>query len=74
MTSPLRPLLRLALGGLVLAMLGACSAQISHPVSIAATPEVLRSIDRYERAYLLVPGDTIEVVVDQMAEVSRTVT
>ncbi|MCE3519335.1 polysaccharide export protein, partial [Escherichia coli] len=50
------------------------SAQISHPVSIAATPEVLRSIDRYERAYLLVPGDTIEVVVDQMAEVSRTVT
>lgn len=74
MTPAFRSLLTVALGGIAMTLLAGCGTQMSRPVSIAAAPETLRSIDRYERAYLLVPGDTIEVVVDQMAEISRTVT
>jgi polysaccharide export outer membrane protein len=63
--------------GLLLALtlpLGACAGSLKETSSIAAAPEVLTSIGRYQKAYVLASGDVVEVLVDQMPEVSRTVT
>lgn len=40
----------------------------------AASPDVVRSLNRYTRDYLLQPGDQIEVSVFRVPEASRTVT
>jgi len=52
--------------------LSACSShQIKYDV--AAAPEVLTSLKRYSREFVLVPGDKLEVVVYRNPDVSRTV-
>jgi polysaccharide export outer membrane protein len=66
-------LLLLSAIGLPLALSG-CNASMGRTSSLPAAPETLRSLQRYERAYLLAPGDTVEVMVDRMPEISRTVT
>ncbi|WP_140419289.1 polysaccharide biosynthesis/export family protein [Sphingobium sp. Z007] len=55
-------------------LLGACSTSLSAPASIAAVPDVIRSAARYESAYLLGPGDQLEIAVDRMPELSRSAT
>lgn len=54
--------------------LGACAGSLDETRSIAAAPEVMTSIGRYRQAYVLASGDVVDVSVDRMPEVSRTVT
>lgn len=55
-------------------LLGACTTSLRTPHSIAAAPDVIRSTARYEHAYLLGPGDMVEILVDRMPELSRSAT
>ncbi len=55
-------------------LLPACAGSMREPQSIAAAPEVIRSSARYEQAYVLAPGDMVEIMVDRMPELSRTAT
>ncbi|MEC3947375.1 polysaccharide biosynthesis/export family protein [Sphingobium sp. HWE2-09] len=55
-------------------LLGACSPSLRTPQSIVAAPEVIRSTARYEAAYLLGPGDQLDIMVDHMPELSRSAT
>lgn len=73
MTAPRTSLLT-ALILLIPILLGACSTSLTAPQSIAAAPEVIRSTARYERTYLLGPGDQLEIAVDRMPELSRSAT
>lgn len=63
---------RLALAALFL--LSGCAGSLKETAAISAAPEVMTSYNRYRQVYVLAPGDTVEVLVDQMPEVSRTVT
>jgi protein involved in polysaccharide export with SLBB domain len=54
--------------------LGACAPILTQDVRVAAAPEVIRSTARYETAYLLAPGDAIDISVDRMPELSRAAT
>jgi protein involved in polysaccharide export with SLBB domain len=47
---------------------------LTQGASIVAAPEVIRSTARYETAYLLAPGDAIDISIDQMPELSRGAT
>lgn len=55
-------------------LLGGCSGGLREPVALPAAPEVIRSTARYEQAYLLGPGDMIDIMVDHMPELSRSAT
>lgn len=57
-----------------LLLLAGCAGSLNETRTIPAAPDVLTSIGRYRQAYVLAPGDVIEVLVDHMPEVSRTVT
>ncbi|BAV64965.1 polysaccharide biosynthesis/export family protein [Sphingobium cloacae] len=57
-----------------LMLLCACAGSLKEARTVAAAPDVIRSTARYERAYLLAPGDMVEVLVDRMPELSRTAT
>lgn len=65
---------RLAIGLAIPLLLSACSGTLKTPQSIAAAPEIIQSAARYQQAYVLVPGDTLEVIVDRMPELSRSAT
>ena len=62
---------------LLAAALAGCASQPSTPVRAAAsgtdTPEIVRSSVRFQKEYVLVAGDQLEVVVWRTPEVSRTV-
>lgn len=51
-----------------------CSLPGSNVEKLTAPPEVMRSSVRFQKEYVLVAGDQIEVVVWRTPEVSRTVT
>lgn len=57
-----------------LLLTGCTSSQSRFKEAVAAPPEVMRSSVRYQKEYLLVEGDQIEVTVWRVPEVSRTVT
>ena len=60
---------------LTAALLGACGAMQSRfDQPVAVPPEIVRSTVRFQKEYLLVEGDQVEVVVWRSPEVSRTVT
>ena len=65
-----RPLLAVAL------LFGAasCTAPFGTVRDVQASPEVVRSSVRFQKEYLLYPGDQVEVLVWHNADVSRTVT
>lgn len=50
-----------------------CSLPGSNVEQLTAPPEVMRSSVRFQKEYILTPGDQIEVVVWRVPEVSRTV-
>lgn len=58
---------------LALLLLAAC-ASTTQQKDVAADPQIVTSLNRYHREYVLVPGDIIEIAVYRNAEVSRTVT
>lgn len=67
--------LRFSLVILTVSMLAACnSLQSRFDQTVAVSPEMLRSTVRFQKEYLLVEGDQVEVVVWRSPEVSRTVT
>ncbi|WP_420143099.1 polysaccharide biosynthesis/export family protein [Sphingobium sp.] len=74
MNIPPRTSLLTALLLLVPILLGACSTGMTAPQRIAAAPGVIRSTDRYESAYLIGPGDQLDIMVDRMPELSRSAT
>ncbi len=53
-------------------MLSACSST-QTPYDIQAEPTVAKSLQRYTREAVLVPGDQLEIAVYRNADVSRTV-
>jgi len=50
----------------------ACSSQDAY--QLPAEPEVIASLERYSREYVLVPGDQLEVAVYRNSDISRVVT
>lgn len=74
MRGAIRSAAGIALGALVAALLAGCSLPRSDVDQVAASPEVIRSSVRFQKEYLLVAGDQIEVLVWRVPEVSRTVT
>ncbi|MFT6050393.1 MAG: polysaccharide export outer membrane protein [Halioglobus sp.] len=56
----------------LLALLSACSST-QTPYDIAAGPEIIKSLQRYSREYVIVPGDQLEVAVYRNGDVSRAV-
>ena len=52
--------------------ISACSTQEAYQVP--AEPDVIASLERYSREYVLAPGDQLEVAVYRNSDVSRTVT
>lgn len=72
--TPPRTSLLTALILLIPILLGACSTSLTAPQSIAAVPDLIRSTARYEQAYLLGPGDQLEIMVDRMPELARSAT
>lgn len=54
--------------------LGGCAATLDEGRAVTATPEIIRSLGRYEQAYLLGPGDAVEMTVERMPELSRSMT
>lgn len=69
------PPLHAALVGLTVLLLSGCSSMQSRfDHTVAVPPEVMRSSVRFQKEYLLVEGDQIEVSVWRSPEVSRTVT
>lgn len=59
------------LAPLLLLLLAGCSSPYPQPDKLEAAPEVLKSALRYQKEYLLAPGDQIEVLVWRMPEASR---
>ena len=61
--------------GTALMILGTagCTAVPVSMTEIRASPEIVRSSVRYQKEYVLFPGDVVEVLVWRNAEVSRTV-
>ena len=53
---------------------GCATASVGEGRDVQASPEVIRSSVRYQKEYVLFPGDAVEVSVWRNAEVSRTVT
>ncbi|MEL6237554.1 MAG: polysaccharide biosynthesis/export family protein [Pseudomonadota bacterium] len=53
--------------------LASCTT-LSNDIAIEASEEVLVSDQRYRIAYIINPGDVIEVIVDRLPDLSRTVT
>lgn len=58
--------------GVTIALAG-CAFSRSDVGKVAASPEIIRSSVRYQKEYLLVAGDQIEVSVWRTPEISRTV-
>lgn len=54
--------------------LGGCAASLDEGRAVTAAPDIIRSIGRYEQAYLLGPGDVVEMTVERMPELSRSMT
>jgi polysaccharide biosynthesis/export protein len=65
-------LTRAFLAVLMLAFAAACSSE--SPSSLALKPDVVKSMERYTREYVLAPGDQVEVLIYHVPELSRTVT
>jgi polysaccharide export outer membrane protein len=61
----------MALTGLALCGLAACATQTSFQEPVQ--PEVLKSQLRFEAAYVLLPGDQLEVAVFRVPDASKTV-
>ena len=61
-----------AIGSLLAA--ASCTAPFETMRDVQVPPEVVRSSVRFQKEYLLYPGDQVEVLVWRNAEVSRTVT
>jgi polysaccharide export outer membrane protein len=74
MIGPQRTSLMTALLLLIPILMGGCATSLNTPQSIAAAPDIIRSSARYETAYLLGPGDQLEILVDRMPELSRSAT
>ena len=56
---------------ILMAVLGCSSREV--PTELKTDPTVLKSLERYSREYVLVPGDQLEIAVYRNADVSRTV-
>ncbi|MGE4323702.1 MAG: polysaccharide biosynthesis/export family protein [Sphingobium sp.] len=54
--------------------LGGCAATLDDTRSMAAAPDIVRSLGRYTHGYLLGPGDVVDMTVERMPELSRTMT
>lgn len=54
-------------------MLAGCASPTARQTELTAPPSVLQSSLRYQKQYLLAPGDQLDVVVWRTPEVSRTV-
>lgn len=65
--------LRLLLAILPLVLVACSSTRSSHD-RVDVEPEVVRSVERFRKEYVLAPGDQVEIVVRRTPEVSRTVT
>lgn len=57
----------------VAVLLGGCQTPVSAPISVDAEPQAIRSLERYRAQYVLSAGDALEVVVDRLPEISRSV-
>jgi len=64
-------LLMVALAPMILA--GGCSSARAHVSQIPVQPQVIQSSVRFQKEYVLWPGDQLEVSVRRAPEVSRTV-
>src|SRR5258705_755568 len=64
-----------ALSALAPLLLAGCAASLPGvtKTNVVVPPEVVRSSVRFQKEYILFPGDQVEVVVWRNAEVSRTV-
>ena len=65
---------RLARRGFLVIALAAAGCETAPPFHKEVSKEVVRSLHRYTREYVLQPGDQIEVSVFQVADLTRTVT
>ncbi len=63
--------LLLALGSS--ALMAGCASPVASPDQIETAPEIIKSSLRFQKEYLLAPGDQIEVVVWRVPEASRVV-
>jgi polysaccharide export outer membrane protein len=61
-----------AISATVLVLLASCAAE--PPAPLALKPEVVKSMERYTKEYVLQPGDQLDVTVFHVPEVSRVVT
>jgi polysaccharide export outer membrane protein len=59
---------------LCLLPLAACSTSLNKPVTVEAELAAVRSLERYKAQYVVGAGDVLDVVVDRLPELSRTVT
>lgn len=55
------------------AVLAGCSSPAASPDNLQAAPEIVKSSLRFQKEYLLAPGDQLEVVVWRVPEASRVV-
>lgn len=59
---------------LAVLFLTGCTGTLYKPRTLDAEPVAAMQLQRYQTQYVLGPGDLIEVVVDRLPELSRTVT
>lgn len=62
-----------ALAGTLLLLTTAC-ATVKQDIVMTASPEVVVSQQRYQTAYIVNSGDVLEVTVERLADLNRTVT
>jgi polysaccharide export outer membrane protein len=56
----------------ILVVAASCAAEPSSPIEIK--PEIVKSLERYKKEYVVSPGDQLEVSIFQVPELSKTVT
>lgn len=61
------------IGALAVAALSGCAPKGAFPASIAPPALTFASLARYQRVYVLSPGDQLEISVDRLPELLRTV-
>lgn len=65
------PLLSVVL--MVIPVLAGCVSPRAHVAQVPAPPQVVQSSTRFQKEYVLAPGDQVEVLVRRVPEVSRVV-
>jgi polysaccharide biosynthesis/export protein len=66
--------IRTLLALVALALAAGCDGGSESLAPLALKPEIVKSMERYSKDYVLAPGDQIEVLIYHVPELSRTVT